>query len=135
MEDTYVQMINYRLHLFLSSTPTTLAPNFFFSFSNHLGAVFIFFLLLSLPLCVLQCHHDGDSFFSEYDRSNWLFYEGYYLDIITDIKGRKTEWLEHVSRMKTNWISKMILNLKLDSKRRIGRPRTRHVTDEEKNIC
>ena len=58
-----------------------LAPNIFFSFSNHLGAVFFFFLLLSLPSSILQWHHEEDNFFLKYDRSNWFFYVGYYLEV------------------------------------------------------
>jgi hypothetical protein len=44
--------------------------------------VFLFFLLLSLPLSVLQWHHEGGNIFSEYDQFNWLFYVGYYLELI-----------------------------------------------------
>ena len=36
-----------------------LAPNISSCFSNHLGAVFFFFLLLSLPSSVLQWHHQN----------------------------------------------------------------------------
>ena len=49
-----------------------LAPNIFSCFSNHLGALFFFLLFLWLPSSVLQWHHEGGNFFSEYDRSNWL---------------------------------------------------------------
>ena len=41
-------------------------------------------------------------------------------DIITNIKSRRIKWLEHVSKMTTNRIPKIILDWKLDSKRRIG---------------
>ena len=34
---------------------------------------------------VLQCHHDGGNFFSEYDRSNWLFHVGYYLEMSSSL--------------------------------------------------
>ena len=50
----------------------------FFCFSNHQGAVFFRFLLLSLLSSVLQWYHGGCNFFSEYDQSNMLFYVGYY---------------------------------------------------------
>ena len=62
-----------------------LAPNIFSCLSNHLGAVFFFFLLLSLPSSVLQWHHEGGNFFSEYERSNWFFYVGYYLEVSSSL--------------------------------------------------
>jgi hypothetical protein len=34
-----------------------------------------------LPPSVLQWNHEGGNFLSEYDRSNWLFYVGYYLEV------------------------------------------------------
>jgi hypothetical protein len=55
-----------------------LVLNIFSCFSNHQGPMFIVFLLLSLPSSVLQWHHERCNFFSEYDRSNDLFYVGYY---------------------------------------------------------
>ena len=77
-----------------------LAPSIFLYFSNQ-GAVFFFFLLLSLPSSVLQCHHEGSNFFSEYDQPNWLFYIGYRHDAIevesTEVKGvgrRRTHLLD-----------------------------------------
>jgi hypothetical protein len=54
-----------------------LASNIFFCFSNHLGVVLFFFLILTLPSSVLQWHHEEGNFFSEYDQFNWLFYVGY----------------------------------------------------------
>ena len=59
-------------HLFRYQIPT-LAHNIFFCFSNHQGAVFFFFLLLSIASSILQWHHEVGNFFSEYDQSNWLF--------------------------------------------------------------
>jgi hypothetical protein len=44
-----------------------LFPNIFLCFSNHQRAVFFFHLLLSLPSFVLQWHHAGGNFSSEYD--------------------------------------------------------------------
>ena len=49
-----------------------LVPNIFFCFSNHQGAVFFFFLPLTLPPYILQWHHEGSNSFSEYDQSSWL---------------------------------------------------------------
>ena len=50
--------------------------------------MFVFFLLLSLPSSVLQWHHEGDNFFSEYDRSNWSgdVKEGNYAGIWSEIE-------------------------------------------------
>ena len=69
----YVRVINCRFHLFLSS------PSFF-SFQYLLlflqeDVLFLFYLLLSIPLSVLQWHHEEGNFFSEY----WLFCILYYL--------------------------------------------------------
>ena len=50
----------------------------FFCFSNHQGSVFLFFLLFSLPSSVLQWHHEEGNLFLEYDKTNLLFYTGYY---------------------------------------------------------
>jgi len=69
----YVQFIS----IFFDLQLPPLAPNIF-CFSNNLGAVFFFFLLPSLPSSVLQWHHKGGKFFSEYYRFNCLFYGGYY---------------------------------------------------------
>ena len=50
------------------------APNIFFCFSNHKGAVFFsFFLLLSLPSSFLRWHNEEGNFLFECDQSNWLF--------------------------------------------------------------
>ena len=64
-----------------------LASNIVFFFIIHQGAVFFifFFLLFSLPSSVLQWHHEGGNFFSEYDRSNWLFYVGFYLEVFKNL--------------------------------------------------
>jgi hypothetical protein len=89
MEDTYVRLINCRLHLFFYLQLPPLVPNIFFCFSNHLVAVFAFLLLLSLTSSDLQWHHEGGNFFSEYDRSNWLFYVGYYVKVYSLLYGRE----------------------------------------------
>ena len=85
MEDTYVRLINGCFYLFLDLEFPPLGPNIFFWFSNHQGAVFFFFLLLSLPSSVLQWHHEGGNIFSEYDQSNCLFYVGYYLEVSSSL--------------------------------------------------
>ena len=55
-------------------------------------------------------------------------------DIIRHMESRRIEWVGHFSRMKTARIPKVILTSKLDSKRRIGRPKTKWITDQvEKN--
>ena len=69
------------VYIFFDLQLPPLAPKIFFSFSNHQGPVFFLFLLLSLPSSVLQWHHEGGNFSSEFDRSNWLFNVGYYLEV------------------------------------------------------
>ena len=64
----------------ISTFSSPLAPNIFFCFSNHQGPEFLFFLLLSFQSSVLQWHHEGRNFFSEYDQCNSLFYVGYHLE-------------------------------------------------------
>ena len=82
--------------------------------ASHQGAVFFFFLFLSLPSSTIQWHHEGGNFFSEYDRSNWLFYVGYYLamsssllyiqELITYflipfyLRKDKANWIGHILR-------------------------------------
>ena len=80
MEDTWIRFINYR-SIFCDLQLAPLAPNIFFCFSIHLGVVFFFFPLLSVPSSVLQWNHEGGNLFSEYDRFNWLLYVGYYSEV------------------------------------------------------
>ena len=75
-----VRLINCRFHFFDLQLPP-FALNIFSCFTNHQGAVFFFSLLLSLPSFLIQCHHEGGIFLSEYDQPNWLFYVGYYLEV------------------------------------------------------
>ena len=49
-----------------------LSPNIFFCFSNHQGAVFFFFLLLSISSFVFQWYREGTNFFLEYGQFHWL---------------------------------------------------------------
>ena len=76
----FVESVFCRLHLFLSSA-SSFSSQYLLFFLKSLGAVFFFFLLLFLPSSVLQWHHEGGDFFSEYNRSNLLFYVGYYLEV------------------------------------------------------
>ena len=82
---TYVRLINCRFHLFCYLQLPSLACNIFLCFSNHLGAAFLFFLLLSLPSSVLRWHQEEGNFFLEYDESNWLFYAVYYLEMSSSV--------------------------------------------------
>ena len=43
------------------------------------------FLLPSTLPSVLQWHHEGGNFFSEYCQSNWRFYIGYYLEVSSSL--------------------------------------------------
>jgi hypothetical protein len=56
-----------------------------------------------------------------------------YLDIETDSKKRKLEWMGHVVRMEHGRIVKKIFERKLEVRRRIGRPRLRWLEDIEKD--
>jgi hypothetical protein len=59
-----IDELSFQSFFYLQIPP--LAPNIFFFFSNHQGTVF-FFLLLSFLSSVLQWHHEGGNFFSEFD--------------------------------------------------------------------
>ena len=84
MEDTYVRLIKFRFHLFRSSA-SSFSSQYLLLFLKSSKAVF-FFLLLSPPSYILQWQHEGRSFFSEYDQSNWLFYvRGYYLEVSSSL--------------------------------------------------
>ena len=60
--------------MFLSLQLPPLASNIFFPIFNHEGAVFFFFLLLSLQPSVRQMHHEEDNFFLKYLQSIWFSY-------------------------------------------------------------
>jgi hypothetical protein len=47
------------------------------------------------------------------------------INITSDIKNIRLEWLDHVVRMEDFRLPKKILNTKLDKKRKIGRPQLR----------
>ena len=83
-EDTYVPLRSSCLHLFQSSA-SYFSSLYLLQFLKSSKTVFFFFLLLSFPLSVLQWHHDGGNFFSEYDRSDWLFNVGYYLEVSSSL--------------------------------------------------
>jgi hypothetical protein len=55
-------------------------------------------------------------------------------DIVTEIKIRRLEWLEHVIRIKDSCIPKMILSTKLEGRHRVGRPKLRWLDDVEADI-
>ena len=50
-----------------------LSPSIFFCSANHQSAVFVFYSF-SLLSSVLQWHHQGVNFFSEYDQSNCVLF-------------------------------------------------------------
>ena len=54
--------------------------------------------------------------------------------MVTDIKLRGLEWLGHLIRMEDNRIPKIVLNAKLDVKRKIGRPKLEFLDDVQKNL-
>ena len=56
-----------------------------------------------LMKAVLQWHHEGGNFFSEYERSNWLFYVGYYLEVSSSLLYGQE--LTHEGRnIKVSWL-------------------------------
>jgi hypothetical protein len=55
-------------------------------------------------------------------------------DIVTEIKIRRLEWLEHVIRMEDTRIPKMALNTKPEGRRRVCRPKLRWLDDVEADI-
>ena len=60
----YVRLINCRFHVFRSS-----ASSFIYQY-----------ILLFLKSSVFQWHHEEDKLFLESIQSNWLFYEGYWVN-------------------------------------------------------
>jgi hypothetical protein len=55
-------------------------------------------------------------------------------NIISDIKTRRCEWLGHVVRIEDLRLPKKILNVKLDEKRKIARPKLRWFDDVQTDI-
>jgi hypothetical protein len=53
-------------------------------------------------------------------------------DIVTEIKVRRLEWLEHAIRI--THLPKMVFNAKPEGKRGVGRPRLRWLDDVEADI-
>jgi hypothetical protein len=56
------------------------------------------------------------------------------LNIVTNIKKKKLEWIEHVVRMDQGRTVKKILESKPEESRRRGNPRLRWLKDEEKDL-
>jgi hypothetical protein len=56
------------------------------------------------------------------------------LDIVTEIKVRRLEWLGHVVRTEDTRLPKMVFNAKPEGKRGVGRPRLRWLDDDEADI-
>ena len=77
MEDTYVRLTNCCLHLFRSSASSFTSQYLLLFLKSSRSCVLLLLPTLLLPSSDLQWHHEGGNFFSEYDRSNWLFYVGY----------------------------------------------------------
>jgi hypothetical protein len=77
MEDTYVRLINCRFYL----PPSQYLLLFLKSSSSSI-------VLLPTPFTSVICPSmasKGGNFFSEYDRSNWLFFLGYYLEVSSSL--------------------------------------------------
>ena len=56
------------------------------------------------------------------------------VNIVVDIKVRRLEWLGHVMRMTNDRVPKIVLNAKLDGKRKVGRPKLRWYDDVQNDI-
>jgi hypothetical protein len=54
--------------------------------------------------------------------------------MVTDIKLRGLEWLGHLIRMEDNRIPKIVLDAKLNVKRKVGRPKLEFLDDVQKNL-
>ena len=93
MEDTYVQLINCRHHLFRSSAS---------SFSAQYILLFLkscktYVLLLPTPFTSVICTSMASwrrQFVLRIWQSNWLFYVGYYLEVSSSLLyGQELHWL------------------------------------------
>jgi hypothetical protein len=56
------------------------------------------------------------------------------LNIVTNIKKKKLEWIEHLVKMDQGWTVTKIFESKPDESRRRGNPRLRWLEDEEKDL-
>jgi hypothetical protein len=51
------------------------------------------------------------------------------MNIVTEVKLRTLQWQGHLVRMENNGIFKMVLDAKLDGKRKVARPKVRWLDD------
>jgi hypothetical protein len=56
------------------------------------------------------------------------------VDTVTDVKLRRLEWLGHLIIMESNKIPKIVLDAKLDGKRKAGRPELRWLNDVQADV-
>ena len=88
MEDTYIRLINCRLLLFQSSASSFISRYLLFLKSSR-SCVILLPTTFTSVICP-SMHHEGGNFFSEYDRSNWLFYLGYNLELSSSLLRSRT---------------------------------------------
>ena len=83
MEDTYVRLINFRLHILFYIQLPPLTPNIIFCFSNHVEA----FSLHSFHFRPLSFNDIMTEAISSQNMTdpNWLFYVGYYLEVFSSL--------------------------------------------------
>jgi hypothetical protein len=55
-------------------------------------------------------------------------------DLVVDIKGKRLEWLGHMTRMDQRRVVKKIFENKPEGRRKVGRPRWRWLHDVENNL-
>ena len=56
------------------------------------------------------------------------------MNIVTEVKLRTLHWLSHLVRMENNRIPKMVLDAKLDGKRKVARPKVRWLDDVQADL-
>jgi hypothetical protein len=55
-------------------------------------------------------------------------------DIVTEIKIRRLECLGHITKMEDSYIPKMMLNIKMEGRCGVGRPKARWLDDVQADI-